>query len=235
MDRLKVIQSNNLIMRCFMGLPLPQARIFQLTNARIHETQNPDAELSITGREYADLQGVDYSVGYRVLKRNALKLFNTSILLTCDHRGDVLTGPERHRHIYKILDYYPGEGRAVFKFSEEVLPYIYNLHERGNYTWYFLDDTSRFNSVHGLRLYEIMMRFRSYDHFTLSVHQLRQMLGPQKIYDLFSKFRNRVLRPAVLDINSYSPFLLVTTNGKDLPEKKKGRNIEKLLFKSERK
>jgi plasmid replication initiation protein len=92
------------------------------------------------------------------------------------------------------------------------------------FTKYALSDIAGMSSSYAIRIYELLVQYRSIGRREISVDSLRIMLELGKKYPLFADFKKRVIDTAIDQINEYSP-LKVTYE-----QKKTGRKVTHILF-----
>lgn len=118
--------------------------------------------------------------------------------------------------------YFKKEGRFRVVFHERLMPYIAELH--GNYTKYQLVNIGAFTSTHTIRLYELCSQYRDTGWRQTSLDDLKDWLQVSDKYSRYNSFNQRVLTPAIDEINAKSDLLV------DVEPIKRGRTIVALKF-----
>lgn len=122
------------------------------------------------------------------------------------------------------IAYVENESKVKLVFSPSVVPFITDLEKR--FTSYFLDDVSALTSTYAIRLYELIIAWRS-AHKTpvFELSELREKLGiAEDEYQLMSNFKKRVLNIAISQINDHTNIFVK-------PEQhKRGRSIYGFSF-----
>ena len=118
--------------------------------------------------------------------------------------------------------YFKKEGRFYIEFHDELIPYISELHD--NYTKYQLVNIGAFSSTHSIRLYELCSQYRDTGWRQTSVDELKDWLQVSDKYDRYNNFNQRVLTPAIDEINAKSDLLV------SVEPIKRGRSIVSLKF-----
>lgn len=119
-------------------------------------------------------------------------------------------------------EYVPNEGMAHIELSPKLYPYLLNL-ER-NFTTIRLDVLLSFKSNYSSRLYQLIKKWSKIGNWTVTVEELRQMLGVQSRLKQYGHFKNKALKVAVSEINEYSEFTII------MKEHKTARKVTALTF-----
>lgn len=91
--------------------------------------------------------------------------------------------------------------KVVVGFDPDLKPFL--LYLKQNYTSYQLEYVLAMRSKYAIRLYEILKSYLYLGVYEPSVEELRKLLQVVG-YDLFNNFKNRVLCPAVDEINRFT-------------------------------
>lgn len=156
----------------------------------------PLKTVSMSAFEYSELMGIDIKNAHRELYKAADSLFKSSITLIEDgEETEIYWVQEKSKKI-------KGEGAVSLIWSDRVTKYISQL--QSNFTSYKLNDISNLQSSHSIRIYEILMRFKSTGHRILTVDQLRLLLDIKDKYPLYKDFSKWVIRPSIAELNEHS-------------------------------
>lgn len=96
--------------------------------------------------------------------------------------------------------YSKGKGRFMVEFHEKAMPYLAEI--KSNYTSILLDTFGALKSEYSLKLYEILSRWAFKGVMSIKVDELKNLLDVVGMYDRYNNFRQRVLTPAINEINS---------------------------------
>lgn len=118
--------------------------------------------------------------------------------------------------------YFKKEGRFRIAMTNEVMPYLTQL--KGQFTQYQLKNIAYFNSVHSIRIYELITQYRSVGSREITVDKLKEWLQVEANYPRWDNFKNRVLTPAIAEINEKSDLFV------EVEQIKRGRSIYALNF-----
>jgi plasmid replication initiation protein len=118
--------------------------------------------------------------------------------------------------------YFKKEGRFRIAMTDEVMPYLTQL--KGQFTQYQLKHIAYFNSVHSIRIYELITQYRSVGSREITVEKLKEWLQVEESYSRWNNFKARVLDPAISEINEKSDLFV------KYEPIKKGRKVTGIEF-----
>ncbi|MEG8239841.1 replication initiation protein RepM, partial [Acinetobacter nosocomialis] len=160
---------------------------------------------------------------YTVLRDASKSLFDRYVTY---HDINPKTGKDRSFHCRWVdkIGYEPQSGIVFLRFTQDIVPLITRLEE--NFTKYELEQVSRLTSSYAIRLYELLIQWRSAGKtpiFDLSI--FRQQLGVEAHqYKTMSNFKTYVLDFALKQVNE------LTDITAKYEQHKKGRSISGFSF-----
>lgn len=211
-----IVKSNNLIEASYK-LTLDEMRILLLTIGKIDpELQNHHRDFEFTVAEFADRFGVDEKVAYQQVQTAVDKLGGRWAVLE--------DTPKVRRKAIFLTDqtYFKGEGRFQIVLHEKLMPFVSDIKRK--FTKYNLEYVAKFNGFHSIRLYEILAQFRETGWREVALSNLKEWLQVSDKYDRYNNFNQRVLTPAIKEINEKSDLLI------NVEQIKRGRTIHVLKF-----
>lgn len=182
--------------------------------SKVDSRKNVPKEITITALEYSELMGVKNA--HRELYKAADSLWDAEITIT---QYDEKT---RLRWIQKDVKKLKGSGAVTITWSDEVLVYISQLKSR--FTTYKLHQIARLKSNHSIRLYELLMRFKSTGERVIYLEDFKAALGISDSYKLFKELNKKVIKPAIIELNDCSDLTI------ECETIKKGRSVTALSF-----
>ena len=219
MEDCLVIKDNTLINSSYF-LSLTEKRLINFCVALAQKNNKPinnQEYLTVYAEDFAELYGINSKVVYRDLKSACdtilRRIFSYEYITP---KG--LIGLKKSNWLQSV-DYIEGEGTVKVLFTKELVPFINEL-ER-NFTKYHIRDTAKMTSVYAIRLYELIIAWRS-THKTpmFLVEDFRKKLGIEpNEYGRMNDFKKRVLDIAVEQINTLSNIRI------RVDQHKKGRTI----------
>lgn len=212
---MEVWQSNRLV-EAAQTLTLVEKRLV-IAAAALHDPRKPlppKGTVTLHVDDFRDVFGLDHNSAYEELRDAAARLYNRSIRRIYSSRGKPV---EEHVRWVWMARYAKGQGTVTLGFSPAVAPYLTMLHTE--FTRYKLKQIGSIGSFYGLRLYELCAQFRKAGERTIALPRLRDMFDLGDKYTRINNLRQRVLDPAVKEINQHTDLRVVMT-----PERK-GRKI----------
>ena len=211
---LTVVKANSLIEASYR-LTLDEMRLLALTIG----TMNPKS----------DQQVFEFSVSEFVNQFpevNADRAY-TQIKSAIERISERWVKTEDERHVTKFRwvssqTYFKKEGRFRIALTNEIMPYLTQL--KGQFTQYQLNHISGFSSVHAIRLYELFTQYKRLGERYISVEDLKKWLQLEDKYDRYNNLNQRVLTPALSEINEKSDLFV------EYEPIKKGRKVTGIEF-----
>ena len=175
--------------------------------------------IKVYASNYANTYGISKDMAYKAMKKAVLGLHQA------EFRWSEMT-PKGVKHTHSrftdTIAYCEGEGCIELIFGSQVIPQIIDLKKL--FTSYEIEQTRNLNR-YGLRLYELLIRWRATGKAKISLNDLRNALGVlDDEYQTMSNFKNRVLDVAVSEINANTD---ITTS---YEQHKQGRKIIGFTF-----
>jgi plasmid replication initiation protein len=149
----------------------------------------------------------------RALKRRVIKLYESRDAMLTDQLNKDVVSYKEVDWISQV-DYEPKQGQITIFFSNRVIPLISQLNN-GNFSQFLLRGTVGMSTFYSIRLYEILMQFARFGKRQFSLDELRTLLDiePHQ-YPRWQSFKERVLNPAVIDINLNSDYTVRNEHSK---------------------
>jgi plasmid replication initiation protein len=218
----KVTCSNDIIEAGYR-LTLMETRLLQACIAQIDSTK----ELRVTDRfelsakDFAKLYKISEESAYDELKAVSKQLFSRHIVINNPDPEHPKIKQTRTQWITSI-DYLPDEGKLYLFFAPKILPYLSQL--KGKFTQYELKNIGNMKSTYGIRLYLLMMQWKTTGTRTIEIDWLKKQLELDEGYSAMCDFKKRVIDPAVNDMNKNSDYTV------SWEQSKTGRRVTHLIF-----
>lgn len=225
-----IVKANALVQASYKHTSLSQMRLLMaaILQVKSKDQLSSDDEFTVTAGALADLTGTKLDANYKALARAADDLMNMYITI----RGGA-NGKQKGKVLEKInvvsrCKYNEGEGTVSINFTPHILPYISSL------TAQFTEIEARYvmpmRSAYGVRLYELCLQWIGFgDEREFEVEEFKRMLGLQDKYEKIYKLKDKVIFPALRDIDKYTDLTV------KLGQRKRGRNVTHLQFKISKK
>ncbi len=161
----------------------------------------------------ANLQS-DY---YKEIKRAAENLYSRKISIPQKDGSIIVTG---FIHAYK---YHDGEAKLSVYFSPKIIPYI--SHIKNSFVCYKFKQIAKFRSSYAIRIYELLIQKIDISNIRIiEISEIKNLFKLGKSYDRYNNLIQRVISPALQDINKHSDINVI------YKEIRTGRKITALEF-----
>ncbi|MGV7009976.1 replication initiation protein RepM, partial [Acinetobacter baumannii] len=174
-------------------------------------------DLTIHAESYINHFNVHRNTAYKVLKDACKNLFERRFsyqkLTAKGNLENVMS-----RWVQRV-SYVENEALVRIRFSDDVVPLITNLEK--HFTSYELEQVSSLTSAYAIRLYELLIAWRSTGKVSmLETKELRSRLGVLDTeHQRMESFKRRVLEPAIQQINDHTDIKA------EYEQHKRGRSI----------
>ena len=202
----KLITKDNKLINASYSLGIPEQRVIFLAivEARAQERMiDARGVLQIHASSYQEQFKVEKHSAYKALKSAANGLFESYFGYDYIHEK---TGKPAH-HVVRwaqAVSYIETAGMIELQFTDAVIPLITRLSEQ--YTEYDLKQVSELQSEYAIRLYELMMQWKSVGKTNkIPLAEFRTKLGVEpEQYKKMCNFKARVLDLAISQINDFT-------------------------------
>jgi plasmid replication initiation protein len=202
----KLIVKDNSLMQASYTLDMVEQRLILLAIAKARETGHGITEnslLEVHANSYINTFHVEKHTAYTVLKDASKSLFDRYVTY---HDVNPKTGKDRSFHCRWVdkIGYEPNSGIVFLRFTQDIVPLITRLEE--NFTKYELQQVARLTSAYAIRLYELLIQWRSAGKTPIFELQIfRQQLGVEvNQYKTMSNFKTYVLDFALKQVNEWT-------------------------------
>lgn len=216
-----VIKKSNALINASYTISLAEQRLILLAVARANGELEKIEELTVHAQDYADQWGVTLQTAYESLKYAANQLFERRFTFQQETKKGLKTTVSRW---VSHISYIEGEACVGIAFAPHVQPLLCDLKEK--FTFYALEQVADLTSVHAVRLYELLISWRSTGKTpVIKVAELRQRLGiePDE-YRRMTDFKRWVLDAGIKQINEHTDITVSYT------QHKRGRRISGFEF-----
>lgn len=176
----------------------------------IEDKQFYEYEMKLS--EFAELLEVKVDISY--LKKMTLGLLSKTIQIKEEDKTI------QTQWLSSVV-YNEGQATVKFELHRKLLPYLLQLKKR--FTSYYLMNVLKFKSKYSIRIFELLKCNEFKASFTINLEELKIMLACEN-YTRFSNFNQKVLQPALEEINIHSDIFV------NCVPIKTGRSITQLRF-----
>lgn len=219
MDRSMVVRKSNALITASYTVTLAEQRLILLAIAAAGG--QADVPLRVDASAYAEQFGTARNTAYEALRDASAHLFERRFTFQEDTPKGVKTTVSRW---VSHVSYAEGGGYVEIAFAPHVQPLLCELERK--FTEYALAQISGLTSVHAVRLYELLIAWRSKRKTPVfELAEFRRRLGIEEgEYPRMDNFKRRVLEPAVAQINEHTDIVA------SYEQHKRGRSITGFSF-----
>lgn len=195
-----LVQQSNALIETTQKMSLVERRLMYHVLSRINP-KKPQQEYVLRVEDFAqDFPQMGSGTIYNQLKDAVVSLFKRSIQLLTER------GTTKIFYLLQEQEYKDGEGYLRMKFSDSTMPLIFDLKEK--FTTMVLENFKFLDSVHSLKLYELLYQYKSQGWREITVEDLRFFFGCEDTYPDFKLFKQKVIEPAMKEISEKSDLLV---------------------------
>lgn len=222
----ELVVKDNALIQASYTLDMVEQRLILLAIAEARETGYGITEnslLEVHASSYINTFNVEKHTAYTVLREASKSLFDRYVTY---HDVNPKTGKDRSFHCRWVdkIGYEQHSGIVFLRFTQDIVPLITRLEE--NFTKYELQQVSRLTSSYAIRLYELLIQWRSSGKTPVfDLLTFRQQLGVEAHqYKTMSNFKTYVLDFALKQVNE------LTDITAKYEQHKQGRSISGFSF-----
>ncbi|MBF7684088.1 replication initiation protein [Acinetobacter sp. B5B] len=218
-----IVKSNRLV-QAIQTLSLAETRLLQLAVIDARETGkglSTDEPLELSAIRYAKAFNVIPDTAYLALIEAEESLFKRQFTIINED------GSTTKSRWIQDANYRKGEGRILVTLTRVVIDHVTKIDGFEQYfTSYHLQKTANFKSVYAIRLYELLMQWKSVGKTPVFyLENFREQLGiSENEYVRMEAFKRRVLDIALDQVNEFSDINV------QYEQHKKGRTIAGFSF-----
>lgn len=216
----KIVVKDNALINASYNLDLTEQRLILLAIAEARESQTgitTDNELIVHASSYINTFEVERQTAYESLKEACLSLFGRQFSYQFDNEHGNLE--KAHSRWVSKISYVENEAIVKLIFAPDVIPLITRLEEC--FTSYDLKQIAKLSSRYAIRLYELLISWRSVGKTKIfEIQEFREKLGIEEDeYARTEAFKRRVLEVAISQITEFTDINV------KYEQHKKGRSI----------
>ena len=226
MARQQMVVKDNSMVGASYSLGVAEQRLIFLAiiEAREQDTLiKAGGLLRICALSYAKHFNVERHTAYEAMRRGADGLYDAEFNYSYPDKKTGKIFNARSRFVQKVA-YADDLGCVELVFAEDVVPLITRLEER--YTEYELKQVSALQSEYAIRLYELLIQWRSVGKVpVMTLEEFRSKVGVlDGNYKDLSDLKKRVLKLALKQINEHTDIIA------DYTQHKTGKTVTGLSF-----
>ena len=225
----ELVVKDNALINASYNLDLVEQRLILLAIVEARESGkgiNTNDPLTVHAESYINHFSVHRNTAYQALKDACKDLFARQFSYQEQRPKGVANITSRW---VSQIAYIDNSATVELIFAPAIIPLVTRLEEQ--FTSYELKQVSGLSSAYAIRLYEVLIAWRSTGKTPIiELSDFRQKLGVlEGEYSRFNNFKVRVLDPAIKQINEYTD---ITVKAEQY---KKGRSVSGFSFKFKQK
>ena len=210
-----VVKSNQVIEASYR-LSVVEQRVVLSAIAKIPKMcEVSDDEIYTVSVQDLQALGVHEKTAYRDLKEAVNRLYERSISLDIDDKLIKMRWVQR-------IEFTENQSIVALRFSKDILPFISNV--KANFTQYMLSEVSKMQGAYSVRVYELLVQYKTTGDRSISIEDFRFMLDLGTRYKQFNDLLKRVIEPSINEINEQSDLKVTAT------PQKTGRKFTHIKF-----
>lgn len=222
----ELVVKDNALINASYNLDTTEQRLILLAIVQAREVRkdvDANSTLEVHAQHYMKQFNVDRHAAYEALKNAANSLFERKFSYKGIHEATQKEKIIKSRWVSKIA-YVDSAGILELVFAPDVIPLITQLEQ--SFTSYELKQISSLTSKYAIRLYELLIQWRSIGKtpvFLVDDFRFKLGLGSDE-YKIMSNFKKKVLDAALTQINEKTDIVA------SYEQHKSGRNITGFSF-----
>ena len=227
--KLRVVKANSLVQAKYR-LSVQEQRLILLAISQInrHEELTDQKMYSISAKDMSDLTNTSLDQTYEDLKKAALKLKRREVTIYEAPNSEGFHDEILVANWVQTIKYVKKQGKVEVRFNHDIVPYLNQVKINKSFTEFLLNGPThelfRMNSSYGYRIFELLMQWNCTGVRTVELKWLKSIFLIEDKYPRIKDFKNRVLEPAIQQINNTTNLWI------EWDQKKTGRKVTHFIF-----
>jgi plasmid replication initiation protein len=219
-----VVYQSNAIVEASYRLTTIEKKLLLACIVQVRHDQLITDELmySVSAEDIARLGGISVDTGYEHLQEAAKRLLDRVVSIAYEPNGGKKHPRILRTHWVQSVEYIDKEARVNLRFSKDMLPYINQLTKQ--FTHYNITAVGKMQSIHGIRLYEMLAQWQFTGHREVEIEWLKKQFDIKEKYKSIYDLKLYVIEPAIKEINEHSDISCTWEH------KKTGRRVTHIVF-----
>ena len=226
---IKLIRKSNDLIEARYKFDIWETRIFSTVLTQISPEDEDFKVFRITPRDMIKEFDIHNGNAYELLREAAHSLMDKRFFINYEVKGAVR---EQRFHIIRSMDYLKEVSDEANREENEYIELAIEpemkqllLELKSRFTSYDMRNIIRFRSSYTVRIYEHLKQYESIGRRTLDIEYLKRIFELATEYPLFANFYQKIIEPALRDINLYADIEIT-----NIYKIKNGRKVESLQF-----
>lgn len=173
----------------------------------MEELLDPNGKFIVTVPQFQEVfcfNDTNKKNAYQYMKVAAEALFDREARIALPDNRELLT-----RFVQSII-FNPDENQVELRFAIEITLYLASMYHK--FTSYRIQHIAHLTSIYAIRIYELLVtwfgRDGTYTQNKIEISELREMLDILDKYQQFGQLKDKVINPAIKQINENTDFLV---------------------------
>lgn len=225
MDHDDVVVKSNALIEAAYSLTVAETKLILAAIAQVRRNESITDEIryTVSANALADMGGFAANHEHRALKQAVSRLWERSIKVIEKPNGDGRRPKVLLTRWIQDIVYRDDEGTVELRFAKGVLPYLNQL--TSEFSKYKIANVAGMTSTYGVRLYELLIQWRSKGEREVELDWLRRVFQIEGKYKSIRDLKRWVIEPAVRDVNQHSDLHV------SWGQRKRGRTVAFIQFK----
>jgi len=211
----KLVTKSNLLIEANYKLGVVEQKIILCLASNIQPNDSDFKTYTLPIKEFTNLLGLKGKPKYTDLKQTTKNLMQKVFEVRINKKVIQVSW-------LSYVAYNETEGTIDLRFDPFLRPYLLEL--KREFTSYKLENVVKLKSSYAIRIYELLKQYEKIQERTITLSDLRKMLGAEDIYPAYGNFKQRVLVPAQKELKKKTDISF------EIEEIKEGRRVEKVKF-----
>ncbi|CDH24570.1 replication initiation protein [Xenorhabdus bovienii] len=213
-----IAYKSNALIEASYKLTLQEQRLLLMCIGKLNpQDKAPEKTFHLTANEfYLAFPNMGTGNAERHLQNAVDRLAERWIQIHWKHKKEDI------RWIQQKAKYFDKEGKIELTFSDSIIPYLTQL--KGQFTSIAVKNISSLKRTYSIRIYELLMQFKTTGDRLISISDFRSMTGLDDKYSKFAELNKFVIKPAVKELNEKSNLVVLVDTVK------KGRTVVAFHF-----
>lgn len=230
-----LIKKSNDLIESRYKFDIWETRFFLSVLSKIRREDKEFQQYRIRYKDVIKTFGLKATSSYDLLRKAATSLMKQTVMIDYEENG---VKRQKIYHLIRQVDILK-EGQGLSASKQERQEYIdvvvesqmrpFLLELQRNFTAYDLRNVVNL-SVYPIRIYELLKQYESIGHRLLYIDEMKKMFELEKEYPMFSNFYQKVIHPAIEEINKHTDIKIL-----NIEKYKEGKKVIGLEFYFKRK
>lgn len=211
----QLVVKSNLLVPVLAALSLNELRFLAFCLSKLSVNDTVFSSINVRAMEIAEMYNISVDSLYELLKGIVIRINSKPVPIDTDTKQGIVFW-------FSALYKNKSDGSYTFHFNDELKPYLLQLKE--NFTQYRIRDVYQFTSASSWHVYEVLRQYKNMKIREFELEEFKSLIGITGKYTQYTNFKNKLLEPALREVNALSDIFV------EYEEQKRRSKIVKLTF-----